>query len=262
MFKIYKRIHDNFKKHQFLFEELVKRDFQQKYKRTVLGIFWSLLSPLLSMLVMMLIFGYVFGRKIPHFTVYLLIGNLMYHYYKESTSGSMNALLSNANIFTKVNVPKYLFLLSKNVSSLINFGLTLGILLVFILCDHIAITWQYVLLLFPLVCFVLFNLGVGMILSAWNVFYRDINYLYNVFCMLVMYGSAIFYQITIVPASYRIIFYFNPVWIYINYFRMIILYGRIPTLRYHGLCLFYAVFFLAIGAWIYKKYNHKFLYYV
>lgn len=94
------------KKHQFLFEELVKRDFKQKYKRTVLGMGWSILSPLLTLLVLQLVFGFYFGRTIPHYTIYLFCGNLLFAYYKESTTSGMNSLMSNAAIFSKINVPK------------------------------------------------------------------------------------------------------------------------------------------------------------
>ena len=123
-----------FKKHQFLFEELVKRDFKQKYKRTVLGMGWSLLSPLLQLLVMSIVFKQFFGRSMEHYTIYLFCGNLVYSYFKESTSGGMNSLMANRGIFSKVNVPKYMFLLSKNVSSLINFGIALLFLLLFMGC--------------------------------------------------------------------------------------------------------------------------------
>ena len=113
------------KKNQFLFEELVKRDFKQKYKGTVLGMAWSVLSPLLNLFVMKLIFTQFFGRNTPHYTTYLFAGNVLFSYFRESTKGGMNALLANKSIFTKINVPKYIFLLSKNVSTLINLGLTL-----------------------------------------------------------------------------------------------------------------------------------------
>lgn len=114
-----------FRKNRFLFEELVIRDFKQKYKRTVLGMAWSILSPLLTLLVMRLVFTQYFGRSTPYYTTYLFSGNLMFSYYRESTTGGMNALMSNARIFTKINVPKYLFLFSKCVSAVINFGFTL-----------------------------------------------------------------------------------------------------------------------------------------
>ena len=108
------------KKHQFLFEELTIRDFKQKYKRTVLGMGWSVLSPLLNLLVMSLVFTQFFGRNTPHYTIYLFCGNLVFSYYRESTTGGMHALLANAHIFTKVNVPKYLFLLSISLNKKIS----------------------------------------------------------------------------------------------------------------------------------------------
>ena len=101
--------------HKFLFEELVKRDFKDKYKRTVLGMVWSVLSPLLTLLIMKIVFSQLLGRGIEHYTIYLFCGNLLFAYFRESTSVGMNALLGNASIFTKVNIPKYLFLLSRNV---------------------------------------------------------------------------------------------------------------------------------------------------
>ncbi len=257
-----KNLIHNLKKHQFLFEELVKRDFKQKYKRTVLGMGWSILSPLLMLLVMYLVFGHFFGRRIPHYITYLFCGNLLFSYFTEATAGSMNSIVSNAGIFTKINVPKYLFLLSKNVSSVINFGLTLCIFFVFVIVDGIALQWKFFMLIFPICCLVLFNIGFGLVLSALFVFYRDINYLYNIFTRLLMYMSAIFYQITIVPAKFRFFFYLNPIYCYIEYFRKIVLESKIPSLEYHLLCIFYAVFLIGIGGWMYKKYNRKFLYYL
>ena len=111
---------EKYKKHQFLFEELVKRDFKKKYKRTVLGMGWSILSPLVTLLVMRLVFTHFFGRTMSHYTTYLFCGNLVFAYFSESATQGMTSLLSNAAIFTKVNVPKYLFLLSKNCQTLIN----------------------------------------------------------------------------------------------------------------------------------------------
>ncbi len=250
------------KKHQFLFEELVKRDFKQKYKRTVLGMGWSILSPLLTLLVLKLVFGFYFGRTISHYTIYLFCGNLLFAYYKESTTSGMNSLMGNAAIFSKINVPKYLFLFSKNVSSLINFGLTLLIFFAFVFADGLPFTWKFLMLLYPIACLVIFNLGMGLILSALFVFFRDISYLYNVFTMLLMYASAIFYDITIVPEKLQFIFYLNPVYCCIAYFRSIVIAGEIPPVEWHLLCLGYALLAFLVGCYIYKKDNHKFLYYI
>ena len=119
------------KQYQFLFEELVKRDFKKKYKRTILGMGWSMLSPLLMLLVMKIVFGQFFGRDMEHYTTYLFCGNLLFCWFSEATNGGMLSLYSNSAIFTKVNVPKYLFLFSCSVQTLINFGLTLVVFLLF-----------------------------------------------------------------------------------------------------------------------------------
>ena len=163
------------KRHQFLFEELVKRDFKKKYKRTVLGMAWSILSPLLMLLVMKLVFTQFFGRNMEHYTIYLFCGNIVFSYFSESTSQGMSSLLNNAGIFTKVNVPKYLFLFSKNVQCLINFGLTLCVFVLFCIIDRIIFTWRWILLLYPICLLVCFNIGVGLVLSALYVFFRDIQ---------------------------------------------------------------------------------------
>ena len=135
----------------FLFEELVKRDFKKKYKRTILGIGWSLLSPLLMLLVMKLVFTQFFGRNTPHYTIYIFCGNVVWTFFNEATRGGMRALMDNASIFTKVNIPKYLFVLSKNIQAFISFLLTLVILFVFVAFDTLPFTWKFFALLYPVV---------------------------------------------------------------------------------------------------------------
>lgn len=251
-----------FAKHLFLFEELVKRDFKQKYKGTVIGMAWSVLSPLLTLLVMRMVFTEFFGRGVDHYTTYLFAGTVFFSFFKEATKGGMNALTSNASIFTKINVPKYLFLLSKNVSAVINFGLTLIVFFLFAALDGITFTWKFVMLLYPTVYLIVFNIGVGLILSAMYIFFRDTKYLYDVFTLLLHYCSAIFYRVESYPEKIQIIFLINPVYLPIKYVRLITINGSIPSLRYHLLMMFWAVAMVAIGAFIYKKNNHKFLYYV
>lgn len=253
---------ERIKKHQFLFEELVKRDFKKKYKRTVLGMLWSVLSPLLNLLVMSLVFTQFFGRNTAHYIIYLFCGNLIFSYFNESTSQGMTSLVGNAGIFTKVNVPKYLFLFAKNVQTLINFGLTLVVFLVFCIIDHITFTWLFVCLIYPIVMLLLFNIGVGLILSALFVFFKDIQYLWSVFTMLLMYMSAIFYTIDSYEPMVRNLFLLNPVYLFIRYFRKIVIDATIPSIWFHLLMLADVVIALGLGCWIYKKNNTKFLYYV
>ena len=249
-------------KNRFLFSELVKRDFKQKYKRTVLGMWWSVLSPLLTLLVMRLVFTQFFGRNISHYTTYLFCGTLVFSYFKESTNGGMNALMANRGIISKVNVPKYMFLLSKNISSLINFVLTLCVFFLFAAIDRISFGIHFLSLIYPIACLVIFNIGMGLVLSALFVFFRDIGYLYDIFTLLLMYMSAIFYQVEAFSPKVQSLFLCNPVYCFIKYFRLVTIQGTIPGAAYHLLCAFYAAVSLGAGLWIYKKFNHQFLYYM
>lgn len=250
------------KQHRFLFEELVKRDFKKKYKGTVLGMAWSVLSPLLTLLVMRLVFSRFFGAGVDHYTTFLFCGNLVFAYFNESVTQGMTTLRENAPIFTKINVPKYLFLFAKNTQTLINFGLTLCVFLLFCILDSITFTWRFVLLLYPICCLVVFNLGMGLITSALFVFFRDVQYLWTVFAQLLMYASAIFYDISAYGPKMQAVFHLNPVFLFIRYFRTIVIGAAVPPLWLHLLMLADTLLVFGNGLGIYKKYNHQFLYYV
>ena len=250
------------KQYNFLFSELVKRDFKKKYKRTVLGILWSLIGPLLQLSVMALVFIHFFGNTTEHFIIYLFAGNLVFAFFRESTTGGMGSLMSNSGILTKIRVPKYLFLLAKNVQVLINFGLTMVIFFIFVAAQGIAFHPRFLLLIYPAVTLLVFNIGVGLILSALFVFFKDTQYLYDIFLMLVMWLSAIFYPIDQFSYATQRLFLLNPVFTYIHYFRVVVLHGQVPSLMLHGLTAGYALTVLLIGAWIYKRYNYRFAFYM
>ena len=250
------------KEHWFLFSELVKRDFKKKYKRTYLGMFWSVLSPLITLLVMHIIFSKFFGGGIENYTIYLFCGNIIFTFFSDAASGGMTSIMSNSEVFSKINVPKYLFVLSRNVCSLINFALTFAIFFVFCIINGVAITPYFLTLIFPIICLIAFNIGVGLILSALFVFFKDVQYLWGIFNMLLTYVSAIFYSIETFSATARGLFYLNPVYVYISYFRTAVLGAAFPAWWLHLLALGYAALFFAVGVLVYKKCNRKFLYYV
>ena len=253
---------DTMRQNKFLFEELVKRDFKKKYKGTVLGMAWSVLNPLLTLFVMRIIFTRFFGRNTPFYTTYLFAGNLLFSYYREATAGGMTALMWNSYIITRINVPKYLFVISREVSAFINFLLTLVVFFIFAAIDGIHFHLCFIGIIFPIACLTVFNIGVGMILSALYVFFRDMQYIYDVFTMLLMYVSAIFYYVNSFPAWMQRAFLLNPVYCAITYVRVVVMNGHLPSLALHGLLVFYAAAALVIGLTIYKKWNHRFLYYM
>ena len=253
---------DKLKKNRFLFEELVSRDFKEKYKRTVLGMGWSVLAPLLNLLVLVLVFTKLLGRNTPHYPIYIFCGTLVMSFFRESTRGGMRSLVSNKAIISKINIPKYMFLLSNNVSSLINFCLTLSVFFLLCILDHITFTWRFLMLLYAIVCVTIFNIGVGLTLSACYVFFKDTGYLYDILLTLINYLSAIFYRIDGFSYNIRRLFLCNPLYCYIHYFRCVVIDGNLPSLQFHLLCAFYAALSMTIGGWFYKHFNHKFLYYL
>ncbi len=253
---------EKFKKNQFLFEELVKRDFNKKYKKTALGVAWSLLSPLLTLLIMKLVFTTLFGISIPNYTTFLFAGNLVFTFFVETTNSGMSSFIENSGIFTKVNVPKYLFLFSKTVSSLINFAIILAIFFIFVALDGIEFSWMFLLIVFPIVCLTLFNLGVSFMLSSAYIFFKDMLYLWNLFTFALSYLSGIFYNVDIFPKEYQHLFLYNPLYIYIYYIRSLVIDAKFPDPIYTYLAIGYALVSLFLGCLIYVKNNKKFLYYV
>ena len=252
---------DKIKQYKFLFEELTKRDFKKKYKRTVLGVFWSVLSPFMSFLIYLFVFSYLFQRSIPHFSIYIMSGTLMYSFFTSATNSGMFSMLSNAGVISNIKVPKTIFLLSSNVANIFNFLLTLIVFFIFVAIDGLPFGPHMLLIIYPIVCMTIFNIGVGYVLSSMFVFFRDTQYLYGIFTQLLMFVSAIFYSADAFPANFQIIFAINPIYRYITYVRQVIIDGIVPDLSSHIFCLVVALIMLGIGYFVHKKTEQKFVYY-
>lgn len=250
------------KRHRFLLEELVKRDFKHKYRGTLLGVGWSLLSPLLTLLVMKLVFTQFFGRNSSHYTTYLFAGILVFRFFSESSNGGMTALVGNSGIFTKVNVPKYIFLISKNAQTMLNFALTLVVFFLFCIMDGIDFSWRFLMLAYPIVTLTLFNVGLGLVLSALYVFFRDMQYLWSVATKLIMYGSAVFYMTDGFSPGMKFVFRCNPVYDHIAFIRKIVLENTTPGPWDFALLAGFAAVALLVGGCLYKRFNTEFLYHV
>lgn len=251
-----------FKEYRFMLEELAKRDFTKKYKRSILGIFWSILLPILTMFIMRLVFTNFFGATIPHYTTYLFAGNMVYSYFSTATTVGMSALVGNKHIFSKVNLPKYMFVLASNVSSFINFIISIPVFFVFAAIDGVIFSWNFFALLYPILLLLVFNVGVSMILSALYMLFADIQYLYNIVTLLLMYLSAIFYQVESFPENVQRLFLINPVYVYIKYFRVVVIDGNLPSATFQIAALLYAAIALGIGLWVLKRNDQRFMYYV
>jgi len=267
-----KNIIINFKRYSFLLIELVKREFKVKYKRSVLGILWSILNPLLMMLVMNVVFSHVFKFRIEgmNFLVYLLTGLVIFNFFNEASSTAMASIVNNFSLMNKIYIPKYIFPLSKCVFVFINFLLTLIPLYLIILFTgtegtKAIITWAHLALPYVFICVFLFTLGVGLILSTISVFLRDMFYIYTVLMTILTYVTPMFWHISMIEESsmqVAAIFKLNPLYQFITFARTIILEARLPDLNSFLICGAWGVFMLIIGGIIFRSKQDKFIYYV
>ena len=259
-----KNIWTNFKKYQFLLKQLVTRDFKVKYKRSVLGVLWSLLNPVLQMVVMAIVFSNVFRFSMEgvNYLVYLLTGLVMFNYFSEASNLAMSSVVANFSLINKVYIPKYIFPLSKCLFVGINFLLTLIPLYVVIIATGTGLCWQHVLLPYVFICLLLFTVGMGLILSTIAVFLRDMFYIYGIVIMMWTYLTPIMYDINMITSWLIQIFKLNPLYQFINFARTIILYHNTPTLFQFVACGIWAAIIFAIGLVVFKKNQDKFIYYV
>ena len=263
-----RKIFANFKRYSFLMGQMVSRDFKVKYKRSVLGIVWSLLYPLLQMSVMAIVFSQMFKFRMEgvNYLVYLMTGLVMFNYFSEASNSAMTSVVTNFHLMNKVYIPKYIFPLSKCIFVGINFLLTLIPLLIIILFSgdantHCVINIYYLLLPFAYVCLFLFTVGLGFILSTISVFLRDIFYIFGIVLTMWQYFTPLFYDISIIAPNLQKIFYLNPLYHYIDFTRSIILYNQIPCLNNWIWCAATALGVFIIGCLVFKWKQDKFIYY-
>ncbi len=259
-----KNIAINLKKYSFLLQQLVSRDFKVKYKRSVLGIIWSLLYPVLTMVVMAIVFSNVFKMSTPgvSYLAYLLSGLIMFNYFSEASNLAMSSVVGSFSLLNKIYIPKYIFPLSKCLFVGINFLLTLIPFYVVLIATGTGVNIFHVMLPYAFVCLFMFTLGMGFILSAVSVFLRDMFYIYGIIVMLWTYLTPIMYDIKLISEQLQPWLKLNPLYHYVNFVREIVLYGRIPQPFTWATCAISSIVVLIIGVLVFKKTQDKFIYYV
>ena len=264
MIKYFKTLFKNFKKYSFLLQQLISRDFKVKYKRSVLGVAWSLLYPVLTMGVLALVFTNVFKMSSPgvSYITYLMTGLVIFNYFTEASNLSMSSIVANFSLINKVYIPKYIFPLSKCLFVGINFLLTLIPLYAVILLTGTGINIYHLLLPFAFICLFLFTLGMGLILATISVYFRDMFYVYGIVTLMWMYLTPIMYDINMLSSTLIPFLKLNPLYHYINFSRMIILYNQVPSLESWIACIVSSVSIFIIGCFVFKKNQDKFIYYV
>lgn len=251
-----------FVKYQNLLQELVIRDIKVRYRKSVLGLIWTVLNPLLMMIVITIVFSTLFKQSIPNFPIYFLTGSLIFSFNSEATTNALYSIIGNAPLIKKVYIPKYLFPLSKTVSSLVNMGFSLIAMFMVMIVTKAPFYSTIMLLPIPIAYVFIFSTGMGLTLSAVTVFFRDIAHFYGVFILAWTYFTPIFYPVSILPETALGVMKLNPMYHYINYFRDLILYGRFPGLKENFLCAVISLISLTIGITVFYRKQDKFVLFI
>ena len=250
------------RKYHFLIQQLVARDFRTKYKRSILGMFWSFLNPLLMMLVQYFVFSTIFKSDVPNFAAYLIIGTVMFNFFNEACGMALGSIVGNASLITKVYMPKYIYPLTRVMSSMVNLVISLIPLLIVCVITGVEFHRSALLAFFFLICLTVFSLGLGLLLSAAMVFFRDTQFLWGVLSMMWMYATPIFYPETILPEEFKFILQVNPLYHFLKNTRLCILSGISPEPVVYVQCLLLALGALLIGALVFRKAQDRFVLYL
>ena len=257
----------------FILSSLVAREFKLKYRRSFLGVAWSVLNPLLMMIVMTLVFTTIFRFDTPNYPAYLILGQVFFNFMVGSTSAGLLSIVSSASLIKKVKIQKVVFPLKSVLSELVNLGFSLIAVILVLVFTRVAPRWTWLLLPFPLICLMVFALGLALMLSAFEVFFRDIQHLWTVVTLAWMYATPIFYPMSIFDPKpgetisragefMKAVMPYNPMYQFITYLRTIVLDGVVPSGMAHLACLLAAGVALALGLLVFRRTERNFILYV
>lgn len=252
----------NLYRYKDLFIELVVKDIKLKYRHSFLGILWSMLSPVLMMIVLCVVFMALFRSQIPNFPVYVLIGRILYQFFSEATSFAMDSIYANGQLIKKVYVPKYFFPLARVCSSFITTMVGLIPLALIMAITGMTFKWINLLVFIPLFYLLVISAGIGLLLSALNVFFRDMKHLYSIVLLVVMYMTPIFYPVSIVPEKFMPLFILNPLYPIVEMFRDVVMYGVMPSALDHTILLIHMFVYKVVGLYVFYRTQDKFIYHV
>ncbi len=250
------------KKYSPLMYELIIRDLKIKYRRSFLGYLWSLLNPLLMMILMNLIFSEIFKMSIENFPLYLICGQTLYTFFSESTTMAMTSVLNSASLIKKIYVPKFIFPVSRVLSSFVTMSFSLIAILIVMIFTGSTIYWTLILFVFPILFLVVFCSGVSMILSALAVRFRDVMHLWTVVSMAWMYATPIFYSADALPSEIFNIINTNPLYHYITMFRSLVMYGEVPAVSSWITCIVSSLIAFVLGLLVFNRLQKKFILYI
>jgi ABC-2 type transport system permease protein len=247
----------NLWEYRALFRLLVVRDVLLKYKRSVLGVWWTLLNPLLTMTVLWLVFSHIFrfaiGSTGVPYVVYLLSGVIFMVFFSQAVLAVARSLLDNASVLARVHVPPEVFSLAAATAAGVNFALSLIPLLIFQLALGVGVPLTVLLVPIPFLALLAFAAGLGLMVASLAVRFQDAISITEIVLQVSQYATPIFYPVAIVSGRYRPLIDLNPLAHYVAMFRQLVYGGTLPSLGELGLVVGMSAAALALGAWIFAR---------
>lgn len=253
------------KKSLYILRQLVVRDFKLKYRRSVLGVAWSVLNPLLMMIVMAAVFSTMMkfsSDGIPSYPLYIILGNVSFTLMSESTSTGLRSIIDAASLLKKVRIKRWVFPVEKVLFGLVNFAFSLIAVLIVMFAVGVYPTWTALLLPLFLVYFGMFCVGLSLLLSTLSVFFRDVIHLWSVILTAWTYATPLFYPADILPGWMMTLERFNPMFHFVNYIRELLLYQRLPSVKLNVACAVCGILMLVVGLLVFRKNERRFILYI
>lgn len=243
---------------------LAKREISQRYKQSVLGYFWVVFNPFLQLLVLSFVFSIIFrisSFNVPY-PVFLIVGLLPWNFFSISLSSSVNSLVGNASLITKIYFPREILVYGTIMAKIVDFFYSCLILIIFFIYFKIPVTIAIIWIIPIFVIQLIFTAALSLIVASFNLFYRDIQYLLGLIINIWFYLTPVIYPIEQFPVKYRFIFQINPMSVIINAYRQVILGGKTPNLENLGIAGLISIIFFIISFFLFKKAEGKFADYV
>jgi ABC-type polysaccharide/polyol phosphate export permease len=243
-----------------LLTQLVSRNIKTRYKRSVLGIAWTMINPLMMMAVLAVVFSQMFNVTIEHYTVYLLASITIWTFFSQTSSGIMTELIWGGKLLSKIYVPPSVFAISAVGTSLVNLLLSLIPLLVIMLFTGVSFSPALLFVPVAILLNCMFALGVGLVLARLAIFFADVLEMYQILLMIWFYATPIIYPIQVVSESRRTLLLLNPMYYLVEVFRAPIYDSRLPALDVTVIATLISLGTLLVGWWYFTRKADEFAY--
>jgi len=255
-------------KDRFILQQLVSKDFKLKYRRSFLGVLWSVLNPLLMMIIMSFVFSYMFRSTVENYPLYLIVGNITFTLMSDATNGGLRSIIDAASLLKKVKVDRWVFPVQKVLSAVVNFAFSLIAVVVVMLWYRVVPTWHLLWMFVGLFLLMLFCIGISLFIGALAVFFRDMMHLWGVLLTAWTYLTPIFWDLSLLTTNPSVPHYViwvvkaNPMYNYLDIMRCAIVYQTSPSGTVLLIAAISSLVSIILGLLVFRRTQHKFILYI